>query len=114
MYAIFEDGSRQYRVEAGATVVIDHRDIELGQRLELNKVLLLSSGTDTLIGRPLVEGARVLAEVVDFPRVKTITQKFRRRKASRRLKGHTQPHVRVKITHILKAGETAPEAPAAS
>lgn len=112
MYAIFTDGSRQYRAELGATVVIDHREIELGQRLELGKVLLLSTGSDTLIGRPLVEGARVLGEVVEFPRVKTITQKFRRRKASRRLKGHTQTHVRVKITHILGAGEATPaEAP---
>src|SRR5436190_23891817 len=112
MYAIFEDGSRQYRVEAGSTVNIDFREAELGQRLELNKVLLLSSGTDTLIGQPLVAGARVLAEVVDFPRVKTMTQKFRRRKNYRRLKGHTQPYVRVKVTHILKAGEpTPPETP---
>ena len=54
----------------------------------------------------------MLAEVVDFPRVKTMTQKFRRRKASRRLKGHTQPHVRLRITHILKAGDPTPaEAP---
>jgi large subunit ribosomal protein L21 len=112
MYAIIEDGSRQYRVEAGATVTIDYREAEVGQRLELGKVLLLSSGADTLIGQPLVSGARVLAEVVDFPSVKTITQKFRRRKNYRRLKGHTQPHVRVKVTHILKAGEaTPPEAP---
>jgi large subunit ribosomal protein L21 len=112
MYAIFEDGSRQYRVEEGATVVIDHREVELGQRLELGKVLLLSSGADLQVGQPLVAGARVLAEVVDFPRVKTMTQKFRRRKNYRRLKGHTQPHVRVKVTHILKAGEaTPPETP---
>lgn len=112
MYAIFEDGSRQYRVEVGSTVVIDHRDTEPGKTLELSKVLLLQSGADTLIGRPLVEGAKVVAEVVDMPRVKTMTQKFRRRKASKRLKGHTQPHVRVKVKHILRAGETAPaEAP---
>ena len=112
MYAIFEDGSRQYRVETGGTVVIDHRDAELGQRLELGKVLLLSTGSDTLIGQPLVAGARVLGEVVEFPRVKTMTQKFRRRKNYRRLKGHTQPHVRVKITHILRDGEpTPPETP---
>ncbi|HEY1187315.1 MAG TPA: 50S ribosomal protein L21 [Gemmata sp.] len=108
MYAIFEDGSRQYRVEPGSLVKIDFREAELGQRLELSKVLLLSSGADTLIGRPLVEGARVLAEVIEFPRVKTMTQRLRRRKASRRLKGHTQPHVRVKVTHILKAGEETP------
>ena len=118
MYAIFEDGSRQYRVEPGATVTIDFRTaeggkaLETGQRLELGKVLLLSGGADTLIGQPLVAGARVLAEVVDFPRVKTMTQKFRRRKNYRRLKGHTQPYVRVKVTHILKAGEaTPPESP---
>lgn len=118
MYAIFEDGSRQYKVEAGSTVVIDHREgkdgkpLEAGQRLELNKVLLLGGGATAVIGQPLVAGARVLAEVVDFPRVKTMTQKFRRRKNYRRLKGHTQPYVRVKVTHILKAGEpTPPETP---
>jgi large subunit ribosomal protein L21 len=112
MYAIVEDGSRQYRVEAGVTVTLDYRTAEAGQRLELGKVLLLSSGADTLIGQPLVAGARVLAEVVDFPRKKTMTQKFRRRKNYRRLKGHTQPYVRVKVTHILKAGEpTPPEQP---
>jgi large subunit ribosomal protein L21 len=111
MYAIVEDGSRQYRVEEGATITIDHRAVEIGQRVELGKVLLLSSGADTLIGQPLVAGARVLAQVVDLPRVKTITQKFRRRKASKRLKGHTQPYVRVRITNILKAGEPTPPEP---
>jgi large subunit ribosomal protein L21 len=112
MYAIFEDGSRQYRVAEGETVTIDYRAAELGQRLELGRVLLLSSGADTLIGQPLVEGARVLGQVVEFPKTKTMTQKFRRRKASKRLKGHTQPYVRVKVTHILKAGDaTPPEEP---
>jgi large subunit ribosomal protein L21 len=111
MYAIVEDGSRQYRVEVGTTFTIDFREAEVGQRLELDKVLLLSSGADTVIGQPLVAGARVLAAVMDFPREKTITQKFRRRKNYRRLKGHTQPHVRVKVTHILKAGESTPPEP---
>ncbi len=112
MYAIFEDGSRQYRVEVGSSVVLDYRDTTPGQTLELNKVLLLRSGSETLIGRPLVEGAKVVAEVVELPRVKTVTGKFRRRKNYRRLKGHTQPYVRVRVKHILKAGEAVPvEAP---
>ncbi len=112
MYAIIEDGSRQYRAEAGALLTLDFRTAEAGQRLELGKVLLLGDGADAVIGQPLVTGARVLAEVVDFPRTKTMTQKFRRRKNYRRLKGHTQPYVRVKVTHILKAGEATPaEAP---
>ena len=103
MYAIIEDGSRQYRAEAGAELVIDYRKAELGQRLELNKVLLLAGDGAPVVGQPLVAGARVLAEVVDFPRTKTVTQKFRRRKNYRRLKGHTQPYVRVKVTSIVTA-----------
>ncbi len=106
MYAIIEDGSRQYRVEEGSTLTLDYRETAIGQPLELNKVLLLASGADVQIGQPLVPGARVVAEVVEFPKKKTVIQKFRRRKNYRRLKGHTQPFVRVKVTRILKAGET--------
>ncbi len=113
MYAIFEDGSRQYRVEPGNSVVIDYREVEPAATIELTKVLLYQNGAETLIGQPLVEGARIVAEVIDdFVTVKTMTQKFRRRKASKRLKGHTQPHIRVKVKHILKAGEVI-AAPAA-
>jgi large subunit ribosomal protein L21 len=112
MYAIFEDGSRQYRVEPNSSVVIDYRDVQPGQQVELTKVLLYQSGAETLIGKPLVEGARVIAEVTELPRKKTVIQKFRRRKNYRRLKGHTQPYVRVRVKHILKAGEQPPpEAP---
>src|SRR5436305_13790146 len=111
MYAIFEDGSRQYRVEPGATVVVDYRETEPGKTLEFPNVLLLHSGADTMIGRPLVEGARVVAEVVDLPTKKTVIQKFRRRKNYRRLKGHTQPYVRVRVKHILRAGEQPPPEP---
>jgi large subunit ribosomal protein L21 len=101
MYAIFEDGSRQYRVEKGQTVVIDHRAIGMGDTLELTKVLLVGSEGGAKIGQPLVSGAKVVAEVVGFPKVKTQAQYFRRRKASKRLRGHTQPHVRVKVTEIV-------------
>jgi large subunit ribosomal protein L21 len=112
MYAIIEDGSRQYRAEPGASLVLDYREVEPGQQIELTRVLLYHAGADTLIGRPLVEGARVLAEVTELPRKKTVIQKFRRRKNYRRLKGHTQPYVRVRVQHILKPGEQPPpEAP---
>jgi large subunit ribosomal protein L21 len=101
MYAIFEDGSRQYRVEEGSTINIDHRDVKLGDTIELTKVLLVGKEGSAKIGQPLVEGAKVVAEVVDFPKVKTVSQYFRRRKASKRLRGHTQPHVRVKVKQIV-------------
>lgn len=108
MYAIFEDGSRQYRVEPDTRLILDYREVEVGTRIELPKVLLLGGDGAAVIGRPLVEGARVLAEVLALPRKKTVIQKFRRRKNYRRLKGHTQPYIEVKVTHILKSGEQAP------
>lgn len=115
MYAIFEDGSRQYRVEPGSTVVLDYRDVTEGSTLELPRVLLYQNGPETLIGRPLVDGARVIAEVVDdLVTTKTMTQKFRRRKASKRLKGHTQPYIRVTIKQILKPGEAVAALPPAT
>src|SRR5438105_14215541 len=113
MYAVFEDGSHQYRVSEGDTVTVDYRDAEKGTRLEFNRVLLYQNGDDTRIGQPLVEGVRVLAEVVDHPSTKLFIQKFRRRKNYRRLKGHRQWSTKVQVRSILLPGMEAP-APAPS
>lgn len=110
MYAIMTDGSHQYRVEKGSTITVDYRDVEVGAPIEFTEVLLLRDDTETLIGQPRVVGARVIGEVVGLPRKKTVIQKFHRRKNYRRLKGHTQPFVQVKIAHILRAGESVPSA----
>src|SRR5437762_6981720 len=101
MYAIFEDGSRQYRVEEGSIINLDYRVAKLGDRLDFTTVLLVGGTDKASIGQPHVKGAMVVAEVVGFPKVKTVAQSFRRRKASKRLRGHTQPHVRVKIVQVL-------------
>ena len=53
MYAIFEDGSHQYRVSVGDTVRLDHREAEVGSSLELGTVLLVADGADALVGQPL-------------------------------------------------------------
>src|SRR5262249_14376985 len=63
---------------------------------------------DTQIGRPLVEGARVLADVLDFPSTKLYIQHFRRRKNYRRLRGHRQYYIEVEIRHILLKGQEPP------
>jgi large subunit ribosomal protein L21 len=110
MYAIFEDGSHQYRVSVGDTVRLDHREAEVGSSLELGTVLLVADGADALVGQPVVAGARVVGEVVGHPSTKSVIQHFRRRKNYRRLKGHRQPYVAVRIKHILKPGEAVPTA----
>ena len=111
MYAVFEDGSRQYRVQEGDVVKVDFRDAAKGAPLEFGRVLLYQGDAGTQIGQPLVEGARVLGEVVDHPSTKLYIQHFRRRKNYRRLKGHRQPYTSVKINHILLKG-MQPTAPA--
>jgi large subunit ribosomal protein L21 len=105
MYAIFEDGARQYRVAVGDTVRIDHREAEVGSSLELPNVLLIGTGgDDRVIGQPLVAGAKVVAEVTGHPSTKYVIQHFRRRKNYRRLRGHRQPYLEVRIKQILKPG----------
>lgn len=108
MYAVFEDGSRQYRVSEGDVVQLDYREAEVGSRLEFTRVLLYTEGTDTRIGQPVVEGARVLGEVIDHPSTKLYIQHFRRRKNYRRLKGHRQPYTTVQIRYILLPGMEPP------
>lgn len=108
MYAVFEDGSRQYRVSEGDVVQLDFREAEIGARLEFNRVLLYQGGEDVQIGQPVIEGARVLAEVVGHPSTKLYVQHFRRRKNYRRLRGHRQPYTSVQIRNILLPGMEPP------
>jgi large subunit ribosomal protein L21 len=105
MYAVFEDGSRQYRVSEGDLVRVDYRDADPGSRIEFDRVLLFQSGADTRIGQPVLEGVRVSGEVVDHPTVKTYIQKFRRRKTYRRFRGHRQPFTTVQVRSILLPGQ---------
>jgi len=114
MYAIFEDGSHQYRVSPGDLVQVDHREADKGSRLEFNRVLLYADGTDVRIGQPVVEGARVLGEVVNHLSEKYVIQKYRRRKNYKRLKGHRQHYVLVKVQHVLLPGQEAPAAAASN
>jgi large subunit ribosomal protein L21 len=115
MYAVFEDGSRQYRVSEGDVVKVDYRDVAIGAPLEFPRVLLYQGPEGLQIGQPTVEGVRVLGEVVDHPSIKLYIQHFRRRKNYRRLRGHRQPYTSVRVRSILLPGmepspqtETAP------
>lgn len=109
MYAVFEDGSRQYIVTEGDVVRVDFRDIEIGNEVTFDRVLLYRNEGDLQVGQPLLTGARILAEVVDHPTQKYYIQHFRRRKNYRRFKGHRQPYTSVFINYILLSGQEPPE-----
>jgi large subunit ribosomal protein L21 len=108
MYAVFEDGSRQYRVGEGEKVQVDYRDAEPGTQLEFKRVLLYQSDDETRIGQPVIEGMRVITEVVGHPSEKLYIQHFRRRKNYRRLRGHRQHYTLVRVRNILLPGIQPP------
>ncbi len=102
MYAIVETGGKQYRVEPGEVIQVEKLPGEVGQTVELNRVRFVHGDAGILVGQPLVEGARVTAQVVRQARTRSITVfKKKRRKGYQRTKGHRQSFTQVRITDIL-------------
>jgi len=118
MFAIIEDGGRQYKVTPGQELVIDLRDgLAEGDAVVFDRVLLANGGGDSLIGLPLLEGATIAAEVANSLQKgpKLEIQKFRRRKNFRRHTGHRQKYTTVMIgefsipgLQIVEQQEAAP------
>ncbi len=104
MYAVIKTGGKQYRVAANDVVIIERLAGEAGTKIEFNEVLMVGQGDSVKVGKPLVAGAKVVAELVEQTRgPKLIAFKKRRRKNSRRKKGHRQDLSTVRITEILGA-----------
>jgi large subunit ribosomal protein L21 len=102
MYAIFENGSHQYRVSPGDQITIDRQKGDHGTELVFDQVLLIAGGDGAQIGAPLLTGAKVVGKVVrQFRDKKIIIQKFRRRKNMRRRRGHRQYLTTIRITDIV-------------
>ncbi len=104
MYAIIVEDGRQYRVEEGQELIVNLRDAEVGSSLTFGRVLAVSGQNGLTLGKPLVDGASVTAEVLgDVAGPKLVVQKFRRRKNYRRRTGHRQHFTRVRIGKIQTA-----------
>ena len=101
MYAIVRSGGKQYRAEVGATIDVDRLPQAVGDSVELADVLLVAGDADTVIGQPLVEGARVRGTVIEqFRGKKIIVYKYRQRTNYRRKQGHRQYYTRLRIDDI--------------
>jgi large subunit ribosomal protein L21 len=104
MFAVIKTGGKQYRVTAKDLLKVEKVDGEAGQTIKFAEVLMVGGDTVT-IGTPTVTGASVAAEVVEQGRgPKVIAFKKRRRKNSRRKRGHRQELTTVRITEILTGG----------
>ncbi len=103
MFAVIKTGGKQYRVAPGDVITVEKLPGEAGARLEFAEVLMAGGGSSEIkVGAPFVSGAKVVAEFVEATRgPKVIAFKKRRRKNSRRKKGHRQDLVMIRITDIL-------------
>ena len=101
MYAIIRTGGKQFRAEPGKTLRIPSIDIEAGEVVTFEDVLLGASDGDIKVGAPLVGGAAVTADVVKHGKgEKIIVFKFKRRKNYRRKQGHRQKYTEVRVREI--------------
>lgn len=101
MYAVLETGSKQYRVAAGDTLEIERLEIEAGQPVTFDRVLLVNRDGQISVGTPTVPSATVVADVVEHIRgPKLIAFKMKRRKGYHKTVGHRQELTVVKIKEI--------------
>ncbi len=103
MHAIIKTGGKQYRVAEGQTLRVESLDVNPGDAVELNEVLLICDDQQTIVGTPHVAGAKVLATVVQHGRgIKIRIIKFRRRKHHRKQMGHRQNFTELEIKSIVR------------
>ena len=107
MYAIIEQGSKQYKVSQGDRIHIELTDVKgEAETIELDKVLFVGDGEKSKIGNPFVEGAKVIGRFADKASEAITTgpklypQHFRRRKNSKKRTGHRQKYLQITIEKI--------------
>ena len=101
MYAVIETGGKQYRVAPGETLRVEKLAVAAGETLTFQPLLVADDAGGLQVGKPLLTGASVQAEVIEQGLgTKIIIFKYRRRKNYRRKQGHRQPFTALRITSI--------------
>lgn len=104
-YAVVDVGGRQYRVAPGDVITVERMDVPVGQELVLERVLMVRDEDRTVVGAPLVAGARAVARVVEHGRArKVLVFKYKPKVNYRRRFGHRQPYTRLAIERVELAG----------
>jgi large subunit ribosomal protein L21 len=108
MYAVIETGGKQYRVEVGTELEVELLEVEAGESMKFERVLLVADGETAAIGHPVVANAEVEATVLGRDRgVKTISFKYRPKARRRVKKGHRQELTLLRISDIVLDGHSA-------
>jgi large subunit ribosomal protein L21 len=101
MYAIIEEGGRQFKVTSGDVIRIDRPFDDKIENVTFDRVLLVAGEGSPKLGVPLISGATVTADVIrEVKGPKIDIQKYKRRKGYHKKIGHRQKYTEVKITGI--------------
>jgi large subunit ribosomal protein L21 len=112
MYAVLMTGGKQYRVEAGSTLVVEKVGGEPGSSITFDRILLVGDGEDVTVGSPTVPGASVSATVLgEALGPKIVIFKFKQKVKYRRRTGHRQHLTRLRIDSISADGKTVKAEP---
>ncbi|MEM7775469.1 MAG: 50S ribosomal protein L21 [Pseudomonadota bacterium] len=104
MYAVIKTGGKQYRVAKDDVLEVERLPGDAGSDIELTDVLMVGEGESVTVGTPTISGAKVVAELVEQSRgPKLIAFKKRRRKSSKRTRGHRQHLSKIRIKDIHAA-----------
>lgn len=101
MYAVLATGGKQYRVAPGDTVAIEKLNLEPGQPVTFDQVMLVNQDGQVSVGTPTLAGASVIADVLEHKRGdKVVSFKLKRRKGYRKKIGHRQSLTVVQVKEI--------------
>jgi len=103
IYAIIEIGGKQYKVVPKQTVEIERLDVPEGDKVELDKVLFIGEDRKTLVGRPIIKGAKVVATSLGEAKgEKVIVFRYKSKVRYRSKRGHRQTYTKILVNEIVK------------
>jgi large subunit ribosomal protein L21 len=100
MYAVIRTGGKQYRVTEGDVLRIEKVSGDVGAEVTFNEVLLVGGTESPKVGRPTVEGARVVGKILAQDKHRRVLHFRKEKEGWTRRRGHRQPFTEVKVTSI--------------
>lgn len=103
IYAIVEIGGKQYKVTPKQTIEVERLGVPEGDIVEFGRVLFIGGDKDTLVGKPVIKGAKVVATSLGEAKgEKVIVFKYKAKVRYRRKKGHRQTYTKILVNEIIK------------
>ncbi len=102
MYAVIKTGGKQYKVNTGDVVNVEKLPVNVGDEVVFDEVLFADTDNGIVCGKPCIEGAKVVATVVEQGKgPKVVIFKYKSKKDERKKQGHRQPFTKVQISQIV-------------